>query len=90
MGPGESQCWSLEDGTWSTSHDLVGDRYGSSFCLVPDKLVVLGGGYDDDSTDTKYMDKKHSVCLVSTRWTCGTRMEPAMMMVGIWYLATVS
>ena len=51
---------------------------------------MVAGGYDDDSTDTKYMDKKHSVCLVSTRWTGGARMEPAMMMVGIWYLATVS
>ena len=51
---------------------------------------VVAGGYDDDSIDTKQMDKKHSVCLVTTRWTNGAWMEPAMMMVGIWYLATVS
>ena len=47
---------------------------------------MVAGGYDDDSTDTKYMDKKHSVCLVTTRWTGGARMEPAMMVSGIWPL----
>ena len=41
VGPGNSQCWSLRDGTWSTSHQLDGDRFGSS---VSDGLVVLGGG----------------------------------------------
>ena len=90
MGPGESQCWSLEDGTWSTFHDLVGDRYGSSFCLVPDKLVVLGGGWwlwwwlnwhQIDGQETFCLS-----CYYQMDWWCsdGTCND------GIWYLATVS
>ena len=44
VGPGNSQCWSLRDGTWSTSYQLDGDRFGSSLWQVSDGLVVLGGG----------------------------------------------
>ena len=52
VGTGSSQCWSLKDGTWSTSHYLDGYRFGSSVWPVSDGLVVLGGGYIDDDTGT--------------------------------------
>ena len=50
VGPGNSQCWSLRDGTWSTSHQLDGDRRYSSVWPVSDGLVVLGGYGDDTGT----------------------------------------
>ena len=50
VGSGNSQCWSLKDGTWSTSYQLDGDRYGSSVWPVSDGLVLLGGNDVDTLT----------------------------------------
>ena len=52
VGPGNSQCWSLRAGTWSTSYQLDGDRFGSSVWQVSDGLVLLGGSGSNDARTT--------------------------------------
>ena len=52
VGAGLSQCLSLKDGTWSSLHQLDGNRWLSSVWPVSDGLVVLGGCCDDDDTLT--------------------------------------
>ena len=50
VGAGLSQCLSLKDGTWSSLHQLDGNRWLSSAWPVSDGLVVLGGCCNDDDT----------------------------------------